>query len=217
MKYFFLSLAFSITTPYVYSQSAKTVKAELEAVTVFEQGGELNHSASIHLPKGNHEITIEGLAFAFDENSMQVGSPESLTIISVQKAAKYLTQHNKSPEKTRLEDSLKLVTNSLTETLNLKSAEEGTLELLNKNQAIGGTGGVNVEELSKLAEFYRGQHIQIKNRVSELTEKEAELKALEARLRKQLQEIDAGQNHREGQLILQVLSLVDGPKDFSIR
>src|SRR5690606_11857760 len=50
-----------------------------------------------------------------------------------------------------------------------------------------------------------------------LTEKEAELKALEARLRKQLQEIDAGQNHREGQLILQVLSMVDGPKDFSIR
>src|SRR5690606_39044417 len=146
-KYFFLSLVFFSASTFTYSQSSKPIKATLEAATVFEQGAELNHSARIHLTKGNHEILIDGFAFAFDENSMQVGGSESITILSVQKTANYLNQPIKSPEKIRIEDSLKLVKNSLTETLNQKSAEEGTLELLNKNQAVGGNVGVNVEEL----------------------------------------------------------------------
>lgn len=217
MKYFFLSLAFFSASTFTYSQSSHPIKATLEAATVFAQGAELNHTARINLTKGNHEILIDGFAFAFDENSTQVEGSESTTILSVQKTANYLSPPTKSPEKIRIEDSLKVVRNSLTETLNQKSAEEGTLELLNKNQAVGGTAGVNVEELNKLAEFYKAQHIQIKTRVSALTEKEEELKALEARLRQQLQEINGEQDHRQGQLRLQVLSLSDGPKDFSIR
>lgn len=198
-------------------QQAITTKAQLNTATVFSSAAELNHRASASLPQGSSEIVISNVANILDENSIQIGAPASVTIMSVRAAVDYTNPENKSPEYHQLQDTINAFKRTLSTIQNTISAEESTLALLDKNQnAMGTSSGVNVAELDKLAQYYKGKHLSIKNNITALREREVtQLGAIE-RLQHQLNELNNDQTGTGGQLVLQVISANAGNADFTV-
>lgn len=217
MKHLFvLAVTFVVLTT-VRGQHPITTKARLHTATVFSSGAELTHSASVNLPAGNSEIVINNIANILDENSIQIGAPSPVTIMSVRAAIDYTNPENRSAEYLGLQDTLKAAQHVLSTILNNISAEESTLALLDKNQVAAGTaGGVSVTELEKLAEYHKGKHRDIKNTITSLKEREAIQTTRIASLERQLKELNADQTGTGGQLILQVLHAEAGPVDFTV-
>lgn len=64
--------------------NGNTVKATLNAVTVYLVGAEMNHQAKAQLTKGNNELIIEDISNALDANSIQVNCNGNVTVMGVE-------------------------------------------------------------------------------------------------------------------------------------
>lgn len=200
-----------------FAQSPAVFNASLESATVFRAGAELTHKVKVTLPKGTSQVLINNVANALDENSVQIATGPGFTVMSATFARNFLTSEVKTPAYLRLEDSLKAARRELTKTRNLRTSEEGTIALLDKNQELkSGTTGTSVAELMKLAEFYKNKQVELKNSVAVLTEKEAAQQKQVDRLAQQLKELADDPDASGGQLLLQVLANNAATTDFSI-
>ncbi|MBO9152009.1 DUF4139 domain-containing protein [Chitinophaga sp. GCM10012297] len=207
-----LSLAATAQQP-VYTRAA------LESVTVYRVGAEMNHKTKITLPKGSSQVVVQQVANAIDENSIQVSASNKVTVMSAGFARNFLKEEDlKSPAYLKLEDSLQAARRELTRTRNNRVAEENTLVLLDKNQALGSgpNGGASVTELMKLAEYYKMQQVELRNSIAVLQEKETKQQEGIQKLEKQLKELSNDPNASGGQLVLQVMSENGGPADLEV-
>ncbi|RPE08474.1 mucoidy inhibitor MuiA family protein [Chitinophaga lutea] len=216
MKYLLLSAAVLCASG-AAAQAPAVFNAGLESATVFRVGAELTHKARVTLPKGTSQVVINNVANALDENSVQIATGPGITIMSATFARNFLNNEAKSPAYLKLEDSLKAAQRDLTRTRNLRTSEEGTMALLDKNQELkSGTAGTSVSELMKLAEYYKNKQVELKNSVALLLEKEAGQQKQVDRLAQQLKELADNPDASGGQLLLQVLANNAVTTDFAI-
>src|SRR5947199_22381 len=89
------------------------VSATLQSATVYRSGATLTHSAKALLKQGNNELVIQGLSNNLDLASVQIGSTEKLTILSVEFSTDFLKPAVKTVAVKRLEDSLETVNRQL--------------------------------------------------------------------------------------------------------
>lgn len=203
MKKGFLILLFPLS---VFAQQIKT-KAVLEAVTVYNNGAQLNHIGKVNLPSGTSELVINNISGRVIENSIQVGVNSGVTILSVQFNKDFLNTDAANPEIIKLNDSVKRVTAELTKTRNAKIIEEQTLVLLDENRKSGGTNnGTNVAELIKLAEYYRNKSAEVRNAISVLALTEEKQNQRLSALQQQIAELRNKPNQQLGQLVLQLMA-----------
>ncbi|KAF5292986.1 hypothetical protein FQR65_LT20174 [Abscondita terminalis] len=97
------------------------------------------------------EVVVTNVANFLNENSIQHDS----YIPGIGHTAKY------DSFKTR-ERQYQIIGKRTSTTLNTKATEQMTLQLLDKNQAVGGTNGFTVAELSKLVEYYKVKRTETK-------------------------------------------------------
>lgn len=216
MRYLLLLLA-TCTSFHLLAQTPVITIADLQSVTVYSRGVEMNHSAYAQLPSGSTEVVINNVANALDEGSIQIGSGPGLTIMSVSFATNYLKDEDKSPAYLHVETQLKAEQNLLSRIRNRKESEESSLTLLDENRKIGGSeSGVNVAELIKLADFYKSRQLELRNSLVVIAEEEAQQQKKVTKLIKQLQELANDRTGTGGQLILQVMAAQAGGQDFHI-
>lgn len=216
MKYLLMSAALMFSLA-AHAQAPLTASAGLESATVFRAGAEMNHKAKITLPKGTSQVVINNVANALDENSIRIVTGPGITVMSATFARNFLNNDIKTPAYLRLEDSLKVAQRELTHTRNLRTSEEGTIALLDKNQELkSGTGGTSVAELMKLAEFYKNKQVELKNSVALLLEKEHLQQKQVDKLSSQLKELANNPDASGGQLLLQILADNAVTTDLSI-
>lgn len=219
MKVISMSAALFLTLAAAAQQPVYT-RAALESVTVFRAGAEMNHKAKISLPKGSSQVVIQQVANAIDENSIQVSAGDKVTVMSAGFARNFLKEEDlKSPAYLKLEDSLQTARRELTRTRNLRTAEENTLVLLDKNQSLGNGpngNGASVAELMKLAEYYKKQQVELRNSIAVLQEKETEQQEGIRKLERQMKEMSEDPNASGGQLVLQLMSENGGPVDLAL-
>lgn len=219
MKVISMSAALFFTLAAAAQQPVYT-RAALESVTVFRAGAEMNHKAKISLPKGSSQVVIQQVANAIDENSIQVSAGDKVTVMSAGFARNFLKEEDlKSPAYLKLEDSLQTARRALTRTRNLRTAEENTLVLLDKNQSLGNGpngNGASVAELMKLAEYYKKQQVELRNSIAVLQEKETEQQEGIRKLERQMKEMSEDPNASGGQLVLQLMSENGGPVDLAL-
>jgi len=67
--------------------------AKVNAATVYTNGAEVSQSTSLNLPKGTSEIVIKNVADYLNENTVQIGAPSSLTVLSVQFTQNYISEY----------------------------------------------------------------------------------------------------------------------------
>ncbi len=200
-----------------YAQPQITTEANLESVTVYTRGVEMNHKAKVNLPAGSSEILIRNVAHTLDENSIRVGANANVTVLSVSFNRDYMKAREKTKTYLLLEDSLKLLNKQLAAFSNEKQSEQSVLEVLERNGTIAGTNTtVSVAELEKMLDFYGRKQLEVKKKVTALQDKEEECTQHIARITLQMQEMTADKEDNRGQLVVQVVAKAAAGSDFTI-
>lgn len=195
--------------------------AKVKAATVYFNSVEISQSTAVLLPKGTSEIVIKNVADNLNENTIQIGAPKSVTVLSVQFTNNYISEFDideNSPSIKIVRDSIKIVENEIKKVVNAKDSDAKAIELLDNNQHVSGANsGLNVTELMKMVDYYKLKRTELSNSYDILEQKLTKLNLLLNNLNNKL-EINTKNEDKisKGKLILQVMNEVAGNVDFDI-
>ena len=204
-----------------FAQKPIFTSAKTKSATVYFSGAEITQSTSVNLPVGTSEIVIKNVADYLNENTVQIGAPKSVTVLSVQFSDNYISEYeldDSNPLIKKVQDSILYVQKELKKIQIDKNSHQQTIEILDKNKEIrGANSGLNVTELMKLVEFYKAKRIELDNAVVLLAEKETKWKKTLDELNNKL-EINTQKEEKisEGKLIVQVMNEVAGNVNLDI-
>lgn len=204
-----------------FAQKPIFTSAKVNAATVYSNGAELSQSTSVNLPKGTSEIVIKNVADYLNENTVQIGAPSSLTVLSVQFTQNYISEYEideSNPAIKKVRDSITLVKKEIEKVQIDKVSHSKTIELLDKNQQVAGqNSGLSVTELMKLVDYYKVKRTELNNAIAHFQEKENKLNEKLAKLNSKL-EINTKNEEKtsRGKLILQVMNEVAGNVNLDI-
>lgn len=221
MKIIFSFLFAIVLTAGTFAQKPIFAEAKTNSATVYYNGAEMQQKASLSLPSGTSEVVIRNVANQLLENTIQIGAPSSVSVMSVQFTTDYISEYDtdeSDPKVKLVRDSIKLLQNNLARLLNEKNTLAKTIDLLDKNhQVYGQNSGLSVDELTKMVNYYQNKRTEISNQINVLQEKEKKINDDIVRLNSRL---DFNQSRSEsiskGKLILQVMNSAAGKVDFEI-
>ena len=214
-------LLFLLFPAFIYAQKPVFTTAKVKNVTVYFNSAEILQISSATLPKGTSEIVIKNVADYLNENTVQIGAPSNVTVLSVQFTNNYISEYEvdeNSPAIKKVRDSINLIEKEIKKINNAKLAESKTIELLDKNQQVSGlNSGLSVAELAKMVDYYKSKRNEISNNVDALEEKSKRFRDLLSDLNNKL-EINTQKEDKtsKGKLVLQVMNETAGNVDFSI-
>ena len=99
-----------------FAQKPIFASAKVKAATVYFNAAELQQTTSINLPVGTSEIVIKNVADYLNENTVQIGAPNSVTVLSVQFTQNYISEYEideSNPAIKKVRDSITIVTRKL--------------------------------------------------------------------------------------------------------
>lgn len=210
MKKLFLLLTIMVSAN-LFAQKPIFTTATVKGATVYSNSAELIQTTSVNLPKGTSEIVIKNVADYLNENTVQIGAPNSLTVLSVQFTQNYISEYEideSNPAIKKVRDSINWVQKELVSVQTQKNSHAKTIELLDKNQQVSGSNtGLNVSELMKLVDYYNSKRTQLSNAITAFQEKESKLNEKLKKLNSKL-EINTKNEEKssKGKLILQVMN-----------
>jgi len=205
----------------IFAQRPIFTTAKVKAATVYFKAAELSQTASVNLPAGTSEIVIKNVADYLSENTVQIGAPGTVTVLSVQFTQNYISEYEideTNPQIKKVRDSINWTQREIKRIQIEKYSNQQAIALLDANQNVGGANtGLNVNELVKLVDFYKAKRIELDNLIVGLDEKEMKLNIKLKNLNDKLQ-INTQQEERnsKGKLILQVMNETAGLVNFNI-
>ena len=214
---FFVCTLLCIISATAKDDNGNTVKATLNAVTVYRVGAEMNHQAKAQLTNGNNELIIEGISNALDASSIQVNCNGNVTVMGVEFSTDYLKDEIKTLAIRLLDDSVERVNSNLERTKTAINITNELLNVLKVNKAIKGSQtGLSVAELMKLMEYYKIKSTELQNELTSLNQKQIKLREQLEKLNEQIAEEQKKNTRSSGKLILQLNCAIAGKYDFSI-
>lgn len=220
MKYLLILIsALSVTIS--IAQKPIFATAKVNEVTLYLNGAELKHTLNVPLQKGTNEIVVKNISNQLDENSIRIKSTKAVTILSASFTNKYYNEFEIDPNSVALkkvQDSILLTTKELAIVRNTIDMERQTIQLLDKNQVVGGENtGLSVIELTKLVDYYRQKRLSSANTIDGLKEKEIKLNKTLSRLQNQLTFV-AGKEEKvsNGKVVIQVMSDMTQTAQFEL-
>ena len=204
-----------------FAQKPIFTSAIVKAATVYFNGAELSQTTSVLLPSGTSEIVIKNVANYLNENTIQIGAPSSVTVLSVQFSDDYISEYEldeANPAIKKVRDSISYVTKEMQKIQNHISTENKSLSILEKNQVVYGTNsGLSVAELAKLMEYYKIKNNEVLANLNILNEKYSKISVQLQKLNQKLQlDSDKTEKASDGKLILQVMNELAGTVNFDI-
>ncbi|WP_293872381.1 DUF4139 domain-containing protein [Flavobacterium sp.] len=219
MKYLFYCLGFISTI--ASAQKPIFTTAKVKAATVYFNAAELSQTTALNLPVGTSEIVIKNVADYLNESTMQIGAPNSVTVLSVQFTQNYISEYEideTNPMIKKVRDSITSTEKEIKKVQIETYSNQQTIALLDANQNVAGTNtGMNVTELMKLVDFYKTKRTELDNAVVTLKEKETKLKFKLKNLNNKL-EINTKNEEKnsKGKLIIQVMNEIAGVVNLDI-
>jgi TonB-dependent SusC/RagA subfamily outer membrane receptor len=217
----FLFLFTFLVSAFAFAQKPIFVSAKVKAVTVYFNSAEISQTTSAMLPKGTSEIVIKNVSDYANQNTIQIGAPSTVTVLSVQFTKDYVSEYDldeTNPSIKKVRDSITLVKKEIQKVENARDSESKAIELLDKNQQISGVNsGLNVAELMKMVDYYKFKRTEANNNYDALDEKSTKLNALLVKLNSKL-EINSSKEEKtsKGKIIIQVMNEIAGNVDFGI-
>lgn len=210
-----------MTSAFVFAQKPIFVSAKVKAATVYFNAAEMLQNTSAILPKGTSEIVIKNVSDYVNENTVQIGAPATVTVLSVQFTNNYISEYEldeTNPVIKKVRDSINLVKKEIQKVENSRDSESKTIELLDKNQQISGlNSGLNVAELIKMVDFYKLKRTELNNNYDALDEKSTRLNKILVVLNAKLEtNTKKEEKSSKGKLIIQVMNEIAGNVDFEI-
>lgn len=204
-----------------FAQKPIFTTAKIKSATVYSNGAELNHTTSVALPMGVSEIVVKNVADYVNENTIQIGVPAHVTVLSVQFTKNYISEFEideTNPTIKKVRDSIAILQKELSKLDTEKTAHTKSIELLDKNQNVAGANtGLNVAELMKLVDYYNLKHRDLRNAIHSIEEKEAKTNWRLEKLNNKLElNTQKEESASQGKLILQVMADMTSTVNFDI-
>lgn len=204
-----------------FAQKPIFTSAKVKAATVYFNAAELTQTTSVNLPVGTSEIVIKNVADYLNENTVQIGAPSSVTVLSVQFTQNYISEYEvdeTNPAIKKVRDSITYVQKEIGKIQIEKVSNSKAIDILDKNQQVSGVNnGLNVAELIKMMDYYKSKRTELSNILINLQEKETKLNEKLALLNSKL-EVNTQKEEKssQGKLILQVMNEVAGLVNLDI-
>lgn len=186
----------------------RPVKASLEKATVFLNGAELQHQASVSLKRGENEILIEGLSPVIDKNSLQVSLNNGVVVSAFEYAVDYLSTDKSSKKTQQLQDSLKVYESQLKNTSNALATNLKLQELL----LAGVDHSMQVERqaissdlIEKNLSYFQKRSLQLADEQTALEREKERLNGRISTLKQQIRQ-DAKQNAQQSGVLTLMLN-----------
>jgi len=214
-------VALALCSVVTWAQKPVFTQAKLESARVYFNSAELTHKAKVKLPKGTSELVITNVADYLNESSIQIGSISDVTVMSIQYSNRYVEEYDSavdSPLIKPVRDSIKLVKTEIKKLSNALNVENKTIDLLDKNQNVGGENGTTTAEVMKMVDYYKTKRLQLVTEVDKLTEKKETLETKLSNLESKLA-FNEGKDEKasKGKLIIQVMNDKEGDVPFQIK
>src|SRR5690554_3579831 len=201
------AIIFSITAN---AQKPVFTQAQIESARVYNNAAELKHKTTAQIPSGTSEIVITNVANYLNENTVQIGVPKYVTVMSVQFTNAYVEEYDNnqdSPLVKPVKEEIKKKEAALNALLNRIDSEKKSIELLDKNQSMGNSQNFSVAELTKLLEYYKTKRTELSDSINKLELQEKALKEELTVLKGKLTFNETStEKTSQGKLILNVMS-----------
>ena len=220
MKKIVLLFSFLVSTISLAQRPIFTT-AKVKAATVYFNAAELSQTTSVNLPVGTSEIVIKNVADYLNESTVQIGAPNSVTVLSVQFTQNYISEYEideANPVIKKVRDSISWTQKEIKKVqIDIYSSQQ-TIALLDANQNVGGANtGMNVTELMKLVDFYKTKRTELDNTIVILKEKETKLNLKLKNLNDKLEiNTQKEEKNSKGKLIIQVMNEIAGLVNLDI-
>src|SRR5690554_4267318 len=202
-----IAVLFSITS---IAQKPVFTQAQIESARVYNNAAELKHKASAQIATGTSEIVITNVANYLNENTVQIGVPKYVTVMSVQFTNAYVEEYDNnedSPIIKPVKEEIEKKEVALKKIKNEIDTEKHSIELLDKNRSIEETHHFSVAELTKLLDYYKAKRTELANNVDTLKQQEKTLQEELAALKGKLTfNSTSGGKTSQGKLILHITS-----------
>ena len=216
----FVLLAFLVSA-ITFAQKPIFTTAKVKAATVYFNSAELSQTTSVNLPVGTSEIVIKNVADYLNENTVQIGAPATVTVLSVQFTQNYISEYEideTNPVIKKVRDSISWTQKEIKKVQIETYSNKQTIAMLDQNQSVGGANtGLNVAELMKLVEYYKTKRTQLDNAIVLLQEKETNLNTKLKNLNNKLEiNTQKEEKNSKGKLVIQVMNEIAGAVNLDI-
>ncbi len=212
---FTISIVFSVSL-FAQQKNTQNIVTQLTNATIYYgYGAELNHTAKATLGAGLQEIVLTNIATDIDPNTIQVGCPETVVLMSYRFNVKTEAQPSaKTPLLEKMQDSLKLLQKQQAALNNEYATTEDVLnrttKLVESSVANNPKKEISSAELIKLVEFYTAKIEALKNNLFATQLKKTDTDEKIAVISARINEYNSNNylpSIPKGQIILEVLTL----------
>lgn len=220
MKNLFIVI-FVLVSATIFAQKPIFTTAKVKAATVYFNAAEISQNTTVNLPVGTSEIVVKNIANFLNENTIQIGAPATVTVLSVQFTDNYISEFEvdeNNPEIKKVRDSITYLNKEAEKVKNALTTENKTLAILDKNQQVFGINtGLSVLELTKMMDYYKIKNNEILNNIQILNAKYQKIVDQNTRLNAKLQvSTQKEEKASNGKLIIQVMNEVAGIVNLDI-
>ena len=198
-------------------ENVKTIKSKLTEATVFVEGAELTHTATIALSKGDNEFIIEKLSPAIDRNSIKISATNSTIISAFEFSIDDLpTRQPNEGRIKQIEDSIELINGHL-DKLKLEMKIDGDLtQLLKKGIDKNMLDTLEISDLIKVMEYYQTKSTEIDSRQLNGRNKQKNFEKLISELNQRLQEESRKEYEETGLLRIRCTTPMAATTTFTV-
>lgn len=216
-----ITLLFVLFSAISFAQKPIFTTAKVKSATVYFNAAELSQTTSVNLPAGTSEIVIKNVADYLNENTVQIGAPNSVTVLSVQFTQNYISEYEideTNPVIKKVRDSISWTEKEIKKIQIDVYSNQQTIALLDGNQNVAGANsGLNVAELMKLVDYYKAKRTELDNNIVALKEKETKLSQKLSALKSKLEiNTQKEEKNSKGKLIIQVMNEIAGLVNLDI-
>ncbi len=184
---------------------ANQTESKIKEVIVYQNGAKIVREAIVTVPAGTSDIVLSDLTSSLRQNTLQVDIEGNAILLSASSRQNYLQEKKYSATIKVLQDSLELIENQLKVLAGEKLVYSGEEKLININNKLGSQKtGMEVEELKKLAEFYRSRLLDISKKIFEIENKEHSLNQTKGKIQRQLNQLNATTKKPTCEIIISV-------------
>jgi uncharacterized protein (TIGR02231 family) len=129
-------------------------KTNIEHITVFLNGAEIEGSAKVNLPQGESEVLFTNIAGNIVQQSISVGVGNGVIVQSATAQNNYLENNSLSPRGQMLKDSIEILKQQNETLADKKAVLDEQLAVIKENRKVAGVNsGLSVIELQKMLDL----------------------------------------------------------------
>lgn len=215
MKKQFVNLLFLLLPIAGFTQNIheQVLKTDIKRVKLFLTAGEMTHETPVKLAKGRNKVIFSGISAFADPRTIQFTGSGNFRLVSVSTEMDFLAAEQWNPRIKILNDSLEQLKDRHQMNVDLLSAYQAELGIMNTNKDLKGTASLTIDQIKAAGEYYRTRTFEINKTVTKIRKEQEVLSIKINEARFKLTELNYVENQRSNQVI--VLIDTDAPSEIS--